>query len=151
MKFNYFWKKDFPDDLIEITTNPANKYIIDKIDAAIKEWPELVGINQRNNRKEKVRLVDIEAIESYAHLSKIYIVNTKGEFLLQKRIKELLYLEKYNFYRINNSTILNLDQISFFEVGEYARLEVVTASNKQYTVSRHYAKRIKEELVCSKT
>ncbi len=151
MKVNYFWKKDFPNDLIEITTNLANKHIVDKIDVAVKEWPELVGINQRNNRKEKVRLVDVEAIESYAHLSKIYTANMKGEFLLQKRIKELLYLEKYNFYRINNSTILNLDQISFFEVGEYARLEVVTASKKQYTVSRHYAKRIKEELVCSKT
>ncbi|MCS8617997.1 LytTR family transcriptional regulator DNA-binding domain-containing protein [Latilactobacillus curvatus] len=48
--------------------------------------------------------------------------------------------------RINNTTILNLQQVANFAVGSNVRLVVYTQSGRQYIVSRYYAKQIKEWL-----
>lgn len=78
----------------------------------------------------------------------IYLLNQQ-EYILQKRLKDLTDLENLNFYRINNSQILNLNAVHSFQLGEHARLEVHTKTGSTYVVSRHYAKKIKEKLSCS--
>ncbi|WP_420167129.1 LytTR family DNA-binding domain-containing protein [Bacillus coahuilensis] len=87
----------------------------------------------------------IEVITSLGHLSKV-ILSNQEEYLLDMRLKELKQFEANGLFRINNSTILNLSQISSFRSGDYARLEVYTKNDKKYLVSRHYAKLIKERL-----
>ena len=73
------------------------------------------------------------------------VITTQGTtYFLSKRLKDLKSLEREHFYRINNAVILNLAQVDSFVAGTYARLEVETISKNSYTVSRHYAKYIKE-------
>ncbi|MEE6695463.1 LytTR family DNA-binding domain-containing protein [Pediococcus acidilactici] len=49
--------------------------------------------------------------------------------------------------RINNSTILNINQVTEFKTAKYARIEVHTKNAECFIVSRHYAKKVKEWLI----
>lgn len=146
MKIKINWKSEYPKDEIKIESNPINKGIVQKIESIIAPKPELLLIDWRTDDKLLISIDKIESIESFAHISKVKLIDFEIKYHLNKRLKELEYLEEYNFQRINNSTILNLNEISVFSVITNARLEIKTIKNNSYIVSRHYSKIIKERL-----
>lgn len=110
-----------------------------------KKIQKISVIEIKSSRNVLIQLSDIEVITSLGHLSQISTSEGK-KYYFNKKLKELTYLEKYLFYRINQSTILNVDDIISFNVSANSRLEVVTKKQNTYLVSRHYAKNIKERL-----
>ena len=146
MKLKFIWDKKQEIDEIEIKAHPVNKEKLESLKQELSPSMTLNVQNPKNNRKLRINIQQVEVIVSLGHLSKIVLIS-KEEYLLQKRLKELLTLEANGFFRINNSTILNLSQVDSFSSSEYARLEVFTKTNNRYLVSRHYAKLIKEKLL----
>lgn len=145
MRFHYFWNAEQPADELEITANPMNKPELVKLERSFNQACTLNVLNPKNNRTVIIEHQKIEIIEALGHLSKV-ILEDGSEFLLKKTLKELVHMEKFEFFRINNSAILNLQQVNSFQSGDYARLEVFTKSQRKYIVSRHYAKLIRERL-----
>lgn len=145
MKFNIIWNKQKEKECIDIISHPINQALIDSWQNQGQQTTTLQAIQPSNQRTVLVALREIEVIETMGHMSKIRLL-TGDDLWLQKKLKELTYLEASGFYRINNSTILNIQQISAFSAGQHARLEVFTKNHQSYIVSRHYAKIIKEQL-----
>lgn len=145
MKFNIIWNKQKEKECIDIISHPINQALIDSWQNQGQQTTTLQAIQPSNQRTVLVALREIEVIETMGHMSKIRLL-TGDDLWLQKKLKELTYLEGSGFYRINNSTILNIQQISAFSAGQHARLEVFTKNHQSYIVSRHYAKIIKEQL-----
>lgn len=146
MKLNFIWDKKQEMDQVDIKAHPVNKEKLESLKQGLYSSMTLSVQNPKNNRKLRIDIQQVEVIVSLGHLSKTILVS-KEEYILQKRLKELQTLEENGFFRINNSTILNLSQVDSFSSSEYARLEVFTKNNNRYLVSRHYAKLIKERLL----
>ncbi len=145
MKLIFNWDRERTIDEIEIISNPVHKEKLASLKDRLFSDKTLNVQNPKNNRKLRIDIQQVEVIESLGHLTKIVLANNE-EYLHEKRLKELQDLEANGLYRINNSTILNLSQVTSFKSGKHARLEVFTKNNKKYLVSRHYAKMIKERL-----
>lgn len=146
MRLTYFWDNYKEKNEIEITSHPINEQTLKNLMASLDEQPMIPVKDIKTERIQKIPLAEIEVISAFGHLTKVHMIHG-GEYFLQKRLKELMSLEKNHFYRINNSTILNTKQIKSFSAGSQARLEVYTKTNNQYVVSRHYAKYLKEKLL----
>mgnify|MGYP000602593651 CR=1 FL=1 len=148
MNINFTWVKEKALNEIDIFANPENRIVLERLEQQLQQEREILAIDPKNNRSVKIQLDQILSFETMGHLVKIYLLNQQ-EYILQKRLKDLTDLENLNFYRINNSQILNLNAVHSFQLGEHARLEVHTKTGSTYVVSRHYAKKIKEKLSCS--
>ena len=148
MNINFTWVKEKALNEIDIFANPKHKTKLERLEIQLKQEQEIVAIDPKNNRSIKLPLDQIVSFETMGHLVKVSLINQQ-DYLIQKRLKELSFLESQNFYRINNSQILNLNCVQSFQLGEHARLEVHTKTGVTYVVSRHYAKKIKERLSCS--
>ncbi|MBD8006899.1 LytTR family DNA-binding domain-containing protein [Bacillus norwichensis] len=146
MKFNYIWKNNQPSSEIEITSNPSNKELLSTFEQRFFQPMTLFATDLKTNRQVMIELNDIEVIEASGHFTKIFLIDGT-ELFLNKILKELAHLESFGLVRINNSMILNLNQIRSFASGSHARLEVITKQQNKYIVSRHYAKSIKERLI----
>lgn len=146
MKINYLWDSRYKTDEIGIQANPINKEFIHGAEKFLVQVPQLEIINPKNERRKKLSYSQIQSIEAMDHLSKIY--TTRHElYYVRGRLKELQYLSEYDIVRINNSIMLNLKEVKEFKNGTHSRLEVLTKDGQVYLVSRHYAKKIKEELL----
>lgn len=148
MNINFTWVKEKALNEIDIFANPENRIVLERLEQQLQQEREILAIDPKNNRSVKIQLDQILSFETMGHLVKIYLLNQQ-EYILQKRLKDLTDLENLNFYRINNSQILNLNAVHSFQLGEHARLEVHTKTGSTYVVSRHYSKKIKEKLSCS--
>lgn len=149
MLIKIIWKKDCSLDEMHINANPKNKKTVESILHKLVKNKHLNLIHPVNNRSLKVDVQTIESIESYSSSSIVKLSNDKQEYIIQKRLKELEHLNQYGLFRVNNSVMVNISKIESFQVIGNARLEVITNDNQKYIVSRHYAKKIKEELLCS--
>ncbi|OEC03590.1 hypothetical protein GY31_01235 [Lysinibacillus sphaericus] len=146
MKFNFIWKNKQSSSEIDIISNPSNKALLSTLEQHYLQSIPLSATDFKTNRQVLIELHTIEAIEAAGHFTKIFLIDGT-ELLLNKILKELAYLESFRLVRINNSMILNLNQIQSFASGSHARLEVITKQQNKYMVSRHYAKSIKERLI----
>ncbi len=146
MKFNYIWKSNKPSSEIEIISNPSNQDLLLTFEQRFFQSITLLATDPKTNRQVMTELNDIETLEASGHYTKIFLIDGTVLFL-NKILKDLSYLESFGLVRINNSMILNLDQIHSFASGSHARLEVITKQQNKYVVSRHYAKSIKERLI----
>lgn len=142
------WKKEVPETEMQVLANPEKKVAVENILRNIREEKMFTVIEERSNRSIKVRVSEIEMILSDGSRSMVVMPTIKGDYYLQKRIKELGDLSKYGIIRINQSMLLNIKQIKSFSVIDNARLEVETVAKNRYIVSRSYAKKIKEDLSC---
>ena len=148
MNINFTWVKEKALNEIDIFANPENKTTLKRLEKQLQQEQELLAVDPKNNRSIKLPLDQIVSFETMGHLVKVFMHN-KQSYHMSKRLKELVDLERQNFYRINNSQILNLNCVQSFQLGEHARLEVHTKTGSTYVVSRYYAKKIKEKLSCS--
>ena len=143
------WKKFLPLDELHICANPENKKEVKKIISIMKKREVITLINPTNSRNVIVEYSEILSIESYTQTSIVKVIGEKQEYFINKRLKELDFLNQYGLFRVSNSIMLNIKSIQSFQVVKNARLNVITKDNHSYTVSRHYAKQIKEKLTCS--
>ncbi|WHF27622.1 LytTR family DNA-binding domain-containing protein [Bacillus altitudinis] len=143
MKFRFFWNQEKDVTEVDVISHPHNQERLQKMTSMLETSTSLTVKDPKNDRQSLLPLEQIEAISALGHMSKV--ITTQGKtYFLSKRLKDLKSLEREHFYRINNAVILNLAQVDSFVAGTYARLEVETISKNSYTVSRHYAKYIKE-------
>jgi len=133
MKINFHWNNEKAIDEVDLISHPHNKEQL---------------THPSNNRKQLIPISQIEAITSLGHLTKVLTIENEF-FFLNNRLKELNYLEDNGLYQINQSTLINLKEIKLFQTEKHARLELITKTNQHYLVSRHYAKKIKERLLCT--
>lgn len=147
MHINFTWIKEKALNEIDIFANPANEAKLTNLEKCLQLKQKIVITDPKNNRSLKLPLSQIELFEALGHQVKVILSNQQSG-ILQNRLKELSHLESENIYRINNSQILNLNCVLAFRLGAHARLEVHTRSGSAYVVSRHYAKKIKERLLC---
>lgn len=145
MKITYQWEVEQPEKEVRVISHPINQQMVQQFERIIQAERNLTVVDSRNNRKYVIKLTEINYIEAFAHLSKVYLIDGR-EYLLQKKLKELNELEIFHFYRINHSTIVNMEQVASFAVGTQARLELFTKNRQKLMVSRHYAKQIRERL-----
>lgn len=145
MKINYHWNEKQAVDQVELISHPSNQEFISKLTLNRQSVQKLTLINPLNNRQELVDISEIESFQTLGHLSKVYL-NNQREYFYSKILKELFELEEWGFYRVNQSTILNLKAVNSFASESHARLAVVLNNGKSYIVSRHYAQNIKERL-----
>lgn len=148
MNINFTWVKEKAMNEIDIFANPKHKTKLERLEIQLQQEQQILVIDPKTNRSIKLPLNQIVAFETMGHLVNVHLLNQQT-YLMQKRLKDLIPLENQNFYRINNSQILNLNCVQAFQLGEHARLEVHTKTGVTYVVSRHYAKKIKERLSCS--
>ena len=133
-------------DKATITLHPDNKKYASKITRSFNFKDQVEVINAKNERRLKIDISQIYLIEAMDHLSKLYTVNNQV-YYIRGRLKDLEKLALKNLMRINNSTILNMDQVTEFKKATYARIEVHTKNAESFIVSRHYAKKVKEGLI----
>lgn len=141
MKINYLWDANYSKDKICIQLHPSNQNL--KINITSEQWLEVIDPN--NQRHLKLDHQQILIIEAMDNLSKIYTIDNRI-YYVRGRLKDLEYLTRVKIFRINNSLILNLNEVKNFKSGKYARLEVQTNDDQIFIVSRHYAKQIREAL-----
>lgn len=142
--FKWDWKQAI--DKATVTLHPSNKKYIGKITRSFNFENQIEVIHPKNKRKLKIDGSQIYLIEAMDELSKLYTVNNQI-YYIKGRLKDLESLSLKNLIRINNSTILNINQVTEFKTAKYARIEVHTKNAECFIVSRHYAKKVKEWLI----
>lgn len=145
MKFIYHWNENQALDEVELISHPNNQKFVSELTLNHQRLQKLTLINALNNRQELVGLSEIESFQSLGHLSKV-VLKGQQQYFYNKILKELSELEELGFYRVNQSTILNLTEVKSFTSESHARLVVIMENDKRYIVSRHYAQNIKERL-----
>lgn len=146
-KLNQIWNDSKKMNEIDVISHSINKETIENMENYLNKENQINVIDIKNNRNVVIYLSQIEAITSLGHMSQV--VTSEGDkYHLNKRLKELSYLENEFLCRINQSTILNVKKITEFNVEQYSRLSITTSSKNNYLTSRHYAKNIKERLSC---
>lgn len=148
MKFNFHWNATKDTNQVDLISHPDNKELLHSLENYINKDRTLLVTHPSSGRHQVIQVSDIESVTSLSHLSKITLKN-QDSFFYSKRLKELSFLESYDLFQINQSTLINLREIKLFQTEKYARIELITKSNQHYMVSRHYAKTIKEKLLCS--
>jgi DNA-binding LytR/AlgR family response regulator len=134
------------EDLI-IQTNPMNNELAQNLKNHLENGLKITVINAENDRKIQVNIHSILVFQSEGHMCSVKMKS--GElYLINKRLKELESLDKNNFAKINNQTIINIDEIKEFSSAPNARLEVLLSDKSSYFVNRNYVKIIKERLSC---
>jgi len=146
-KINHIWNDSKNLNEIDITSNSINKKTVENIESYLNKENQISVIEIKSNRNVFLFLSEIEVITSLGHMSQV-LTSEGNKYYLNKRLKELAYLENDFLCRINQSVILNLKKITEFNVEQYSRLSVTTNSKTDYLISRHYAKNIKERLSC---
>ncbi len=134
------------EDLI-IQTNPMNNELAQNLKNHLENGLKITVINAENDRKLQVNIHSILVFQSEGHMCSVKMKS--GElYLINKRLKELESLNKKHFAKINNQTIINIDEIKEFSSAPNARLEVLLSDKSSYFVNRNYVKIIKERLSC---
>lgn len=144
MKFNITYNNDMDINLINIITHQTNKNYIENVIKRLDEKITLIDI--KSDKTFPTSISEIESIRSFTNLSKVRLCN-QNEYYVKGRLKELPYLNQYNITRINNSELLNLNQIKNFTTDNGSRIIIETYSGRIYKVSRYYAKEIKEMIL----
>ena len=148
MKLNFHWNDSKNINQVDLISHPGNKELLLTLETYLNKDRTLLVTHPSSGKHQVILINDIESITALGHLSKVTL-KSQDSFFYSKRLKELTFLESFNLVQINQSTLINLQEIKLFQTEKYARIELITKSNQHYMVSRHYAKTIKEKLLCS--
>lgn len=147
MKINILLDKLINKEDLIIQTNPINSEVAESLKKHLENGLKITVINATNDRKIQVNINSILAFQSEGHMCCVRMKS--GElYLINKRLKELENLDEKYFVKINNTTIVNINEIKEFSSASNARLEVFLSDKSSYFVNRHYVKIIKERLAC---
>ena len=148
MKLHVIQNEKTPLDELQIITHPVNLRVAQNINLNT-DTPRIKVYDGRFNHYKLIPIHTIESIQSLDNYCQINLLNQET-YLYQNRLKQLTYIEAYHFCQINHSEIIDIQAIDHFSVEKHARLALYTSSNKQYMVSRHYHKILKERLTDEK-
>lgn len=146
MKINILIDKILGRDEVEIKVCPENVNLGHDLENYIRQIPKITVINTKNDSKIKVNLNDILKFQSEGNMCCVEM-KSKELYLINKRLKEIESLNYKNFVKINNQTIINLNEVKEFSSAPNARLEVILSDGSFHFVNRHYVKIIKERLL----
>lgn len=146
MKINILIDKILGRDEVEIKVCPENVNLGHDLESYIRQISKLTVINTKNDSKIKVNINDILKFQSEGNMCCVKM-KSKELYLINKRLKEIDSLNYKNFVKINNQTIINLNEVKEFSSAPNARLEVILSDGSFHFVNRHYVKIIKERLL----
>lgn len=146
MKINILIDKILGRDEVEIKVCPENVNLGHDLESYIRQISKLTVINTKNDSKIKVNINDILKFQSEGNMCCVEM-KSKELYLINKRLKEVEGLNYKNFVKINNQTIINLNEVKEFSSAPNARLEVILSDGSFHFVNRHYVKIIKERLL----
>lgn len=146
MKINILIDKILSRDEVEIKVCPENVNLGHDLESYIRQISKITVINTKNDSKIKVNINDILKFQSEGNMCCVEM-KSKELYLINKRLKEIESLNYKNFVKINNQTIINLNEVKEFSSATNARLEVILSDGSFHFVNRHYVKIIKERLL----
>ncbi|WP_419743514.1 LytTR family DNA-binding domain-containing protein [Paraclostridium dentum] len=146
MKINILIDKILGRDEVEIKVCPENVNLGHDLENYIRQISKITVINTKNDSNIKVNLNDILKFQSEGNMCCVEM-KSKELYLINKRLKEIEYLNYKSFVKINNQTIINLNEVKEFSSAPNARLEVILSDGSFHFVNRHYVKIIKERLL----
>lgn len=113
--------------------------------AKLAEGPPQLLSGSREGKVEVLEQGDL--IRMYASAGKVFAVTEKGEYTLRLRLYELeARLDPRQFVRISNSEIINLKQVSHFDLRFTGTICVQLSNGTTTYVSRRYVSKIKKIL-----
>lgn len=134
-------------DTTTITTHPDQQTIWPDIKQALSQPKQLTVINAKNNRKVKLELTQILAIETEGNMCNVQTLDGTM-YLLNQRLKVINEeLTHTHFMQINNQTLVNLDYVEQFVSATNARIELHLRNHLIYFVSRHYIKQFRRKFL----
>lgn len=146
MKINILIDKILGRDEVEIKVCPENVNLGHELESYIRQISKITVINTKNDSNIKVNINDILKFQSEGNMCCVEM-KSKELYLINKRLKEIEGLNYKSFVKINNQTIINLNEVKEFSSAPNARLEVVLSNGSFNFVNRHYVKIIKERLL----
>lgn len=146
MKINILIDKILGRDEVEIKVCPENVNLGHKLESYIRQISKITVINTKNDSNIKVNINDILKFQSEGNMCCVEM-KSKELYLINKRLKEIEGLNYKSFVKINNQTIINLNEVKEFSSAPNARLEVILSDGSFHFVNRHYVKIIKERLL----
>lgn len=109
-----------------------------------EQAPQIIS-GSRDNKIEVIVLEDL--IRIYAGSGKVFAVTHKGEYALRLRLYEIEErLPPHQFVRISNSEIINLKNVSSFDLSFTGTICVKLANGTITYVSRRYVSKLKKIL-----
>ncbi|RRK09686.1 LytTR family transcriptional regulator [Lactiplantibacillus garii] len=145
MKIEYDWRAGMDRETLYVTAHPSNRQWVTKL-LHQEQLTVQSALNGHTYRLDYHEIVTITALTQQSCVRTL----SGQTYYVAGRLKALQYLAAAGLMRINNTTILNLALITNFGTEKYARLVVETTTGQQLIVSRHYAKQIREALLCTK-
>ncbi|WP_424348817.1 LytTR family transcriptional regulator DNA-binding domain-containing protein [Latilactobacillus sp. 5-91] len=145
MHFIFKWGSNYSPETVVIQGHSKHQELIESALKSLQFDQTIQVRNRQNERQQKISLDTVEAFTSMGHLSKVYTVDG-SIYYYGSTLKQMAVFNQMGFSRINNTTVLNLNQVVNFKAGKNAKLSVFTQLGKEYVVSRHYAQQIKERL-----
>lgn len=146
MKINILIDKSLGRDEVEIKVCPENVNLGHELESYIRQISKIAVINTKNDSNIKVNINDILKFQSEGNMCCVEM-KSKELYLINKRLKEIEGLNYKSFVKINNQTIINLNEVKEFSSAPNARLEVILSDGSFHFVNRHYVKIIKERLL----
>lgn len=146
MKINILIDKILGRDEVEIKVCPENVNLGHELESYIRQISKITVINTKNDSNIKVNINDILKFQSEGNMCCVEM-KSKELYLINKRLKEIEGLNYKSFVKINNQTIINLNEVKEFSSAPNARLEVILSNGSFHFVNRHYVKIIKERLL----
>lgn len=144
LKYKFIFNMKQNEDLVEIITHPKNEK---QLKGLLNKNDILSLMDSRRNKYVNISAQKIESISSFTHVSKVKLIDEKIYFI-KGRLKDLDHLKSYNLLRINNSQMINLQEVVEYHLDKGSRIILTCKSRNEYVVSRHYAKEIKEAIIC---
>ena len=109
-----------------------------------EQAPQIIS-GSKDNKVEVIELEDL--IRIYAGSGKVFAVTHKGEYALRLRLYEIEErLPPHQFVRISNSEIINLKNVSSFDLSFTGTICVKLANGTITYVSRRYVSKLKKIL-----
>ncbi|WP_394863664.1 LytTR family DNA-binding domain-containing protein [Paraclostridium bifermentans] len=146
MKINILIDKILGRDEVEIKVCPENVNLGHELESYIRQISKITVINTKNDSNIKVNINDILKFQSEGNMCCVEM-KSKELYLINKRLKEIEGLNYKSFVKINNQTIINLNEVKEFSSAPNARLKVILSDGSFHFVNRHYVKIIKERLL----
>lgn len=146
MKIKWFFDPQLDRNQANISLHSSQRHLISRFEQTFQEEPILEVIDPQTNRKTYLSVTKILAIEAMDHLSKVYLLHEEVVYA-KGRLKDFAYLANAGLVRINNTTIINLNEIKSFQTERNACLSVYTTQAQVFRVSRHYVKMIRQQLL----
>lgn len=108
------------------------------------QTPQIIS-GSKDNKIEVIEQADL--IRIYASSGKVFAVTHKGEYALRLRLYEIEErLPPHQFVRISNSEIINLKNVSNFDLSFTGTICVKLANGTITYVSRRYVSKLKKIL-----